>query len=91
MKMHKLVELDGTTRTHKEVVTLWYIRFSWQGTVIGSVKFHASSVELHYFDCVYFVPLSCPLTDVEGSTTHHPDNWKYSVIGRWLVTGKELL
>ena len=73
-------------RTHKEV-----IRYSWNDTVIGSIKFHASSVEVHYFGEALFLPLSQPLTDWSGSTTHHPDNWKYRVIGNWLVNGRELL
>lgn len=88
MKAHTLIEQKDSRvrKTKKEVV-----RYSWDGRVIGSVKFHASSVELIYFDCIYFIPLSYPLTDVEGSTTRHPDNWKYNTIGRWLVTGEELL
>ena len=66
------------------------IRYYWDNQVIGGVKFHDSIVELTYLGETYFLPLSHPLTDAEFYTKHHPDNWKYNTIGRWLVTGEEI-
>lgn len=65
------------------------IRYSWDDyEEIGSVVFlSASWVKLIYLGSVYILPLSIPLSDSEGRTTYHPDNWKYSTIGRWLVCG----
>lgn len=73
------------TSTKKEV-----IRYSWDNQVVGGVKFHDSIVELTYLGETYFLPLSHPLTDAEFYTEQHPDNWKYSTVGRWLVTGEEI-
>ena len=68
------------------------IRYSWECEEIGSVTFLSNSwVKLTYLGDVYILPLSLPLSDSEGRTSQHPDNWKYSTIGRWLVTGEELL
>ena len=78
------------------------IRYSWESGEIGSVTFLSNSwVKLTYLGDVYILPLSLPLSDYEGHTsqhldkwkygTIHPDNWKYNTIGRWLVTGEELL
>lgn len=68
------------------------IRYSWESGEIGSVTFLSNSwVKLTYLGDVYILPLSLPLSDSEGHTSQHPDNWKYNTIGRWLVTGEELL
>ena len=67
------------------------IRYSWESGEIGSVTFLSNSwVKLTYLGDVYILPLSLPLSDSEGRTTFHPDNWKYSTIGRWLVSGEEV-
>ena len=66
------------------------IRYSWENTIIGSVTVLNSWVKLTYLDGVYIVPTSIPLSDSEGRTKFHPDNWKYHTIGLWLVSGKEV-
>lgn len=67
------------------------IRYSWESGEIGSVTFLGNSwVKLTYLGDVYILPLSLPLCDSEGRTVHHPDNWKYHTIGRWLVSGEEV-
>lgn len=67
------------------------IRYSWESGEIGSVTFLSNSwVKLTYLGDVYILPLSLPLSDSDGRTTFHPDNWKYSTIGGWLVYGEEV-
>ena len=63
------------------------IHYSWDCKEEGSVIFLSNSwVKFTYLGDVSILPLTLPLSDSEGRTSQHPDNWKYSTIGRWLVT-----
>jgi hypothetical protein len=67
------------------------IRMSWEGTEIGTVKFLSDSwVQLTYLGDVYILEATIPLSNSEGRTKFHHDNWKYHTIGLWLVSGKEV-
>lgn len=86
-----LMGLVTNELSHPDTVVTKVVRHSWEGEEIGSVKFlSASWIKLIYFGDVFILPLSLPLSDSDGRTTSHPDNWKYSTIGRWLVSGEEV-
>jgi hypothetical protein len=67
------------------------IRQSWDSAEIGTVVVLSDSwIKLTYLGDVYILASSVSLSDSEGRTKFHPDNWKYHTIGLWLVSGKEV-